>query len=52
VAEVFADPQVIARGLRIDPGGIPGIACPIVIDGKRQVAERPSPACDGAGDTA
>jgi crotonobetainyl-CoA:carnitine CoA-transferase CaiB-like acyl-CoA transferase len=52
VAEVFADPQVIARGLRIDPGGIPGIACPIVIDGTRQVAERPSPACDGAGDTA
>jgi crotonobetainyl-CoA:carnitine CoA-transferase CaiB-like acyl-CoA transferase len=43
VAEVFADPQVIARGLRIDPGGMPGIASPIVIDGKRQVAETPSP---------
>ena len=43
VAEVFADPQVIARGLRIDPGGVPGVASPIVIDGKRQVAERPSP---------
>lgn len=43
VAQVFADPQVIARGLRIAPGGVPGVASPIVIDGKRQVAERPSP---------
>src|SRR4051812_17238752 len=43
VAEVFADPQVIARGMRIDPRGVPGIASPIVIDGKRQVAEGPSP---------
>ena len=43
VAQVFADPQVIARGMRIDPGGVPGIASPIVIDAKRQVAEGPSP---------
>ena len=44
VAEVFADPQVVARGMRIDPDGVPGIASPIVIDGKRQVAARSSPA--------
>ena len=44
VAQVFADPQVVARGLRIDPGGIPGVASPIVIDGSRQVADTPSPA--------
>jgi crotonobetainyl-CoA:carnitine CoA-transferase CaiB-like acyl-CoA transferase len=44
LAEVFADPQVVAREMRIDPGGTPGIASPIVIDGKRQVAEGPSPA--------
>ena len=43
VAEVFADPQVVARGLRIERGGVPGVASPIVIDGKRQVAERGSP---------
>lgn len=52
VAEVFADPQVLARGLRIDPGGLPGIASPIVIDGRRQVAAAPSPRLgehDGAG---
>jgi crotonobetainyl-CoA:carnitine CoA-transferase CaiB-like acyl-CoA transferase len=47
VAEVFADPQVAARGLRLDFGGVPGIASPIVIDGKRQVAEKPSPALGG-----
>ena len=36
-------PQVIARGLRIDRGGIPGIASPIVIDGRRQVSYLPCP---------
>ena len=44
VAQVFADPQVIARGMRIDPGSVPAIASPIVIDGRRQVSDRPSPA--------
>jgi crotonobetainyl-CoA:carnitine CoA-transferase CaiB-like acyl-CoA transferase len=46
VAEVFADPQVAARGLRLDLGGVPGVASPIVIDGERQVSDRPSPALD------
>jgi hypothetical protein len=40
---VFADRQVVARGMRIDPGGVPGIASPIVIDGVRQVAATSSP---------
>ncbi len=43
VAEVFADPQVIARGLRLDCDGVPGLASPIVIDGERMVAAQPSP---------
>ena len=43
VAEVFADPQEVARGLRLDLDGIPGVASPIVIDGKRQVAQSGSP---------
>ncbi len=43
VDEVFADPQVVARGMRVAPGGLPGIASPIVIDGVRMVAERGSP---------
>ncbi|MDQ4086740.1 MAG: CoA transferase [Pseudomonadota bacterium] len=44
IAQVFADPQVVARGLRIERGGIPGVASPIVINGRRQVAELPAPA--------
>jgi crotonobetainyl-CoA:carnitine CoA-transferase CaiB-like acyl-CoA transferase len=43
LAQVFADPQIVARGMRIDPGGLPGVASPIVIDGKRQVSGQPSP---------
>jgi crotonobetainyl-CoA:carnitine CoA-transferase CaiB-like acyl-CoA transferase len=43
VDEVFADPQVVARGMAIAPGGVPGLASPIVIDGERMVAEHPSP---------
>ncbi|MDB5693591.1 MAG: hypothetical protein JWO81_2654 [Alphaproteobacteria bacterium] len=39
---VFADPQVVHRGLRLE-GALPGLASPIVIDGKRQVAEGRSP---------
>jgi crotonobetainyl-CoA:carnitine CoA-transferase CaiB-like acyl-CoA transferase len=48
VDAVFADPQVIHRGLKLD-GEIPGLASPIVIDGKRQVSETHSPRL-GSGD--
>ncbi|KQM24883.1 MULTISPECIES: CaiB/BaiF CoA transferase family protein [unclassified Sphingomonas] len=41
--EVFADPQVVARGMAIRPDGLPGLAGPIVIDGERMVAERGAP---------
>ncbi|RYD90395.1 MAG: CoA transferase, partial [Sphingomonadales bacterium] len=44
VAEVFADPQVIARGMQILREGVPGLASPIVIDGERMVSDRASPA--------
>jgi crotonobetainyl-CoA:carnitine CoA-transferase CaiB-like acyl-CoA transferase len=49
VADVFADPQVMARGMRIDTGAsggeaIPGVRTPIVIDGVAAAAVRPSPA--------
>lgn len=50
VAEVFADKQVVARGVRVDlpntaakGGSIPSVASPIVMDGVRQVAPGPSP---------
>jgi crotonobetainyl-CoA:carnitine CoA-transferase CaiB-like acyl-CoA transferase len=45
VDQVFADPQVVHRGMQLD-GDPPGLASPIVIDGKRQVAERRSPRLD------
>jgi crotonobetainyl-CoA:carnitine CoA-transferase CaiB-like acyl-CoA transferase len=48
IADVFADPQVVHRGLRLDLADaagntVPGVASPIVLDGERLVAERPSP---------
>ena len=50
VADVFADPQVIARGMKIDlpsqaakGGAIPSVRSPIVIDGQPMAAGRPSP---------
>jgi crotonobetainyl-CoA:carnitine CoA-transferase CaiB-like acyl-CoA transferase len=50
IEEVFADPQVKARGVRVDlknppakAGSTPTVASPIVLDGVRQVASRPSP---------
>jgi len=48
--QVFANPQVIHRDMRIDPpsaaakaGTIPGVRTPIVLDGVPMAAERPSP---------
>jgi crotonobetainyl-CoA:carnitine CoA-transferase CaiB-like acyl-CoA transferase len=49
VAEVFADPQVVARGMQLNVGGVPAVASPIVIDGKRQISDRPSPALGSGG---
>ena len=48
IEDVFADPQVIHRGLRLDlvgPDGahVAGVASPIVIDGERMTSDRPSP---------
>ncbi|MDR6787522.1 crotonobetainyl-CoA:carnitine CoA-transferase CaiB-like acyl-CoA transferase [Sphingomonas sp. BE138] len=46
IDQVFADPQVIARGLQLAISGIPGLASPIRYDGVRAVAARPSPRLD------
>jgi crotonobetainyl-CoA:carnitine CoA-transferase CaiB-like acyl-CoA transferase len=50
VADVFADPQVIARGMKIDlpsplarGGAIPSVRSPIVMNGQPMAASRPSP---------
>jgi crotonobetainyl-CoA:carnitine CoA-transferase CaiB-like acyl-CoA transferase len=47
VDAVFADPQVVHRGLRLD-GEIPGLASPIVLDGKRQSAPAGGPPLGGS----
>lgn len=44
MAEVFADPQVVARGLRIAPDGVPGVRCPIRYAGSQLTQGRASPA--------
>ena len=48
--QVFSDPQVIHRGMRLDlksegakAGTIPGVRTPIMIDGAPMAAERPAP---------
>lgn len=50
VPEVFADPQVIARGMRVDVdapaaagGKVPAVRTPIMINGEPCVANRPAP---------
>ena len=41
--EVFADPQVIARGLRIELGGMAGVRSPFVFSDAQLALDRPSP---------
>lgn len=50
LADVFADPQIVARGMRIAPEGVPGLRTPLVFSESRLVLERASPAlgADGA----
>jgi crotonobetainyl-CoA:carnitine CoA-transferase CaiB-like acyl-CoA transferase len=50
VAQVFADPQVVARGMALDfdnaaaaGGTSPGVRSPIIIDGVPQASARPAP---------
>ena len=50
VDQVFADPQVVHRGMKLDlpspaakSGSIPGVRTPIVIDGWKASSEKPAP---------
>jgi crotonobetainyl-CoA:carnitine CoA-transferase CaiB-like acyl-CoA transferase len=49
IDQVFAHPQVIARGMKVDVAGTPTVATPIRFDGERPVAARPPPALDEHG---
>jgi crotonobetainyl-CoA:carnitine CoA-transferase CaiB-like acyl-CoA transferase len=43
LAEVFADPQIIARKMRIDPGDVPGVRSPFVFSDADLDLDRPAP---------
>jgi len=43
LAEVFADPQVIARNLRLDLDGVPGVRSPFTFSDAELALERPAP---------
>jgi crotonobetainyl-CoA:carnitine CoA-transferase CaiB-like acyl-CoA transferase len=43
LAEVFADPQVQARGMQIAPGGLPGVRSPMSFSGADLSLDRPAP---------
>lgn len=43
LAAVFADPQVIARGLQIAPGGVPGVRSPMTFSAADLALDRPAP---------
>lgn len=43
LSEVFADPQVIARGMRLNPQGIPGVRSPFTFSDADLSLDRPAP---------
>lgn len=43
LAEVFDDPQVQARGMKITPGGLPGVRSPMSFSGADLALDRPAP---------
>jgi crotonobetainyl-CoA:carnitine CoA-transferase CaiB-like acyl-CoA transferase len=43
IDEVFADPQIIARGMQIAPDGLPGIRSPMTFSGAELSLSRPAP---------
>ncbi|QYZ69768.1 CaiB/BaiF CoA transferase family protein [Neotabrizicola shimadae] len=43
LAEVFADPQVIARGMRLDFDGVPGVRSPFTFSEAELALDRPAP---------
>ena len=43
LAEVFADPQVVARGMQIAPDGVPGVRSPMTFSGAELALDRTAP---------
>jgi crotonobetainyl-CoA:carnitine CoA-transferase CaiB-like acyl-CoA transferase len=49
MAEVFADPQIVARGMASTVDGVPAVRTPIVLSGADLAADRPAPRLDEHG---
>ena len=47
MAQVFADPQVIARQMQINPDGVPGVRSPMTFSGADLVLDRTAPKLGG-----
>ena len=43
IDQVFADPQTVARGMRVDLDGVPGVRTPIAFSDAELALDRPSP---------
>ena len=43
IEDVFNDPQIVHRGMRLDIDGAKGVASPIMMDGERMVSDKASP---------
>lgn len=50
MAEVFADPQVVARGMELDLDGLRGVRAPFAFSDAALVLDRPAPALGEADD--
>ncbi|WP_347313561.1 CaiB/BaiF CoA transferase family protein [Defluviimonas sp. SAOS-178_SWC] len=47
MGEVFADPQIVARGMRVELDGVPGVRSPFTFSGADLALTRPSPKLGG-----
>jgi crotonobetainyl-CoA:carnitine CoA-transferase CaiB-like acyl-CoA transferase len=43
MAEVFADPQIVHRGMRVDLDGVASVRSPFVFSDAELALDRPSP---------
>ncbi len=43
MGQVFADPQIVARGMQIAPDGVPGVRSPMTFSGAELALDRPAP---------
>lgn len=48
--QVFADPQIIDRGMQVAPEGVPGVRIPVTLPDAPLPASRPAPQLDEHGD--